>query len=86
MRTHYSVWLWVAEIHCLKAGEVATLTAPAITDDTCKLLQEDESTEEDPFAILDEGNKGELEQNKLLIDADSNQNYKFLHNSYPMLC
>ena len=30
------------EIHCLKAGEVATLAIPAITDGSCKLLQEDE--------------------------------------------
>ena len=60
-----------AEIRCLKAGEVATLAAPATTDATRKLLQEDESDEEDPFSSLDEEDEGELEQNELLIDTDS---------------
>ena len=60
-----------AEIHCLKAGEVATLGAPGITGTTCKLLQEYESDEEDPFASLDKEDVGELNQNKLLIDTDS---------------
>ena len=53
-----------AEIHCLKAGEVAALATPAITDFTCKLLQEDES-DEDPFASMDKEDEGKLEQNKL---------------------
>ena len=33
-----------AEIYCLKAGEVAALAAPAITDFTRKLLQEVRAT------------------------------------------
>ena len=39
----------VAEIHCLKTGAVVTLhvAAPAITDVTRKLLQEDKRDEED---------------------------------------
>ena len=51
-----------AEIYCLKAGEVAALAAPAITYFTRKLLQEDESDEEDPFANVDKEDEGELEQ------------------------
>ena len=59
-----------AEIHCLKAGEVAALAAPAITDLTRRLLQEDES-DEDPFASVDEEDEGDLEQNELVIYTDS---------------
>ena len=55
----------------LKAGEVATLGSPAITDATRKLLQEDESDEEDLFASLDEEDEGDLKQNELVIDIDS---------------
>ena len=47
------------------------LAAPAITDFTCKLLQEDESNEEVPFASVDKEDEGELEQNKLVIYTDS---------------
>ena len=54
-----------AEIYCLKAGEVAALDVPAITDFTRRLLQEDESNKEDPFASVDEEDEGELEQNEL---------------------
>ena len=43
------------EIYCLKAGEVAALAAPATTDFTRKLLQEDGSDEEDPFASVECG-------------------------------
>ena len=53
-----------AEIYCLKAGEVVP---PAITDFTSKLLQEDESDEEDPFASVDKEDDEELEQNELHV-------------------
>ena len=48
------------------------LAAPAITDFTRKLLQEDESDEEDPFANVGEEDEGELEQNELVVYTDSN--------------
>ena len=47
------------------------LVAPSITNLTRKLLQEDESDEEDRFASMDEEDMGELEQNKLVIYTDS---------------
>ena len=48
-----------AEIHCLQAGEVATLAAPSIADLTRKLLQEDEGNQKDPFTSVDnESGKG----------------------------
>ena len=59
------------EIYCLKAGEVAPWAALVIPDFTRKLLQEDESNEEDPFASVDEEDKEEVEQNKLVIYTDS---------------
>ena len=59
------------EIYCLKAGKVTTLAVPAITDASRKLLQEDESNEEDPFACPGMEDEGELEQNELLTDTDS---------------
>ena len=52
-----------AEIYCLKAGDDAALAAPATTDFAQKLLQEDGSDEQDPFANVE----GELEQNELVI-------------------
>lgn len=58
------------EIHCLKAGQEAALAAPAITDLTRRLLQEDES-DEDPFAGVDEEDEEELEQNELVIYTNS---------------
>ena len=53
-----------------QAGEVAALAAQAITDFTRKFLQEDES-DEDPFASVDEEDERELEQNEQLIYTDS---------------
>ena len=68
------------EIYCLKASEVAALTAPATTDFTCKLLQEDGSDERTclPVWSLDEDegelewdeDEGELEWNELVIYND----------------
>ena len=60
-----------AESNCLEAGEGAALVAPAITDSTHKVLQEDESSNEDLFANMDI-NEGELKQNELVIYTDSN--------------
>ena len=56
----------------LKADEVDTLASPGNTYATCKLLQEDESDEEDLFASLDEEDNGDLKQNELAIDIDCN--------------
>ena len=55
----------------LKAGELATLASSAITHATHKLLQEDESNEEHPFARKDEEVGGDLKQNDFVIDIDS---------------
>ena len=55
-----------------KLGEVATLASSAITNATRKLLQEDESDDEDAFACLDEEDEGDLEQNELVADIYSN--------------
>ena len=60
-----------AEIYCLKAGEVAALAAPATTEFTRKLLQEDGSDKEDSFASVDEEDEGELEQNELVVYTDN---------------
>ena len=47
------------------AGQVTTLAASAIANATYKLLEENESDEEGPFATLnEEEDEGELEQNK----------------------
>ena len=54
------------------AGEVTALSGPATTDFTRKLLQEDESDDEDLFASVDEEDEGELEQNELVIYTDRN--------------
>ena len=60
-----------AQIYCLKAGvKLLLLAAPAITNFTCKLLQEDEGDKEDLFASVDEEDEGELEQNKLQSNLD----------------
>ena len=59
------------EIYCLKAGEVAALAAPATTDFTRKLLQENGSDKEGPFASVDE-DEGELERNKLVMYNNNN--------------
>ena len=42
--------------------------------------------EQDPFASLDEGDEGELNQIELLIDTNSDQNDTFLPNSFARLC
>ena len=47
------------------------LAAPAITDFTCKFLQEDESNEEYLFSSVDKEDDGELQQNELVIYTDS---------------
>ena len=67
-------WMWMPLKMLksnLKAGKVATLASPAITEANCKLLQEDESDEEDLFASLNKEDEGDLEQNKLLVDTDT---------------
>ena len=50
-----------AEIYWLRLVKLLPLTDPAFTDFTCKLLQEDESDEEDPFVSVDEEDDRELE-------------------------
>ena len=74
VRTHYTCVHIIVngsenadEIHCFKDGEDATLTAPAITDVTRKLLQEIESDEEDLFASLGEEERANSNKMNLLL-------------------
>ena len=69
----YSTRMWTRLLWKVvgpKPDQPDHLLRPCNTYATRKLLQEDESNEEDPFASLDKEDGG-LEQNKLVIDIDS---------------
>ena len=59
------------EIHYLKDGGVAINARPAISEVTCRLMDESSSDRETDLFTSSNEEEGELEENKIVLEDDS---------------